>query len=157
LREYLRNTSRNTTNATACPGEERTVNKFCDCNQGRLPCTCKSDPVGQVIAEDAEQRRPLTVGERAEKVGKAMHYAAMAEDAGEQARIIAERDALQALLNERDERTDRLITLLRRWAENPPRTMDQYNLLRDETDAEINAVCQFPQSCSSACGCEVKP
>lgn len=162
LREYLRNTSRNTTDAPAWPGEERKVDKFCDCNQGRRECTCKG---GQLV----ERRQPLKISEIAvkllgkviepvslEKIKASSHYGAMAVEGlnSDLSRITAERNALQALLTKRDERTDRLIDLLKAWAENPPSTLDAYNQLRDKTDAEINAVCQFPQSCSSACGCK---
>lgn len=89
------------------------MDKYCDCNQGRLTCTCK-DPVGEVIAEDAAARRPLTVGQRAVLAGTAAHYSAMAETATEMQRLTAERDALQALLNQRDQQVDDLHGLLKK-------------------------------------------
>lgn len=90
---------------------------FCNCNQGRLPCECKTDPVGEVIAEDAARRNLPTVSEL-NRPTRLDHYAAMASDAEDIKRIIAERDALQLLLNERDERIDALTPDAERWRFN---------------------------------------
>lgn len=90
-------------------------------------------------------------------------------------RLAAENKALQALLNERDERIDRLGVLLQEWVK-APKTQAEYNALRDATDAatkpapaqcgacagctngcrvdaESPEICKYPQMCSSACGC----
>lgn len=90
-------------------------------------------------------------------------------------RLATENKALQSLLNERDERIDRLGVLLQEWVK-APQTQAEYNALRDATDAAISPppsqcgacagcnngcrvdaespeICKYPQMCSSACGC----
>lgn len=92
-------------------------------------------------------------------------------------RITAERDALQLLLNDRDEqlhtlvqsrraefdngraaeqRNDELLGLLRRIGDLRG-TLDQHGLL-EEVDAAIKPTaeaCKFPQSCTTRCDCDI--
>lgn len=80
----------------------------------------------------------------------------MAAEAGELARITAEREALQVLLTQRDDRLDVLETLLREVS-NRAALMGWEPGLIESIDAALkpaDAECQFPQSCSSACGCK---
>lgn len=81
---------------------------ICDCNQGRLPCTCKTQLTGEYHADLNAAQSELT---------------ALREDFD---RVTAERDALQQRLTAADERADVLgLDAARyRWLRDPDNQED---------------------------------
>lgn len=57
-------------------------------------------------------------------------------------RVTAERDALQQLLNAKDERADLLEGLLRTWRHGRDMTLKDFEILRDQTDAALKPASQ---------------